>query len=51
VPASRDAPPEVIETVAGAVSVFLDRGVRPGSDIVKALALGVQTVMVGRPIA
>ena len=50
-PASLDALPEVIETVGGRIPVLVDGGVRRGTDIVKALALGASAVMVGRPAA
>jgi isopentenyl diphosphate isomerase/L-lactate dehydrogenase-like FMN-dependent dehydrogenase len=46
--ASLDALPEVVETCAGEVTVLLDGGVRRGSDVVKALALGARAVLVGR---
>ena len=49
VPASIDALPEVVEAVAGRVEVLLDSGVRRGSDVVKALALGARAVLIGRP--
>ncbi len=47
-PATLDALPEVIEAVAGRVEVYLDSGVRRGSDVAKALALGARAVLVGR---
>lgn len=50
VPASLDALPEVVETVSGRVPVLLDGGVRRGTDVIKALALGAEAVMVGRPV-
>lgn len=34
----------------GKVEVFLDGGVRKGTDVLKALALGAKAVFVGRPI-
>jgi 4-hydroxymandelate oxidase len=49
VPASLDALPEVVEAVEGRVEVLVDGGVRRGSDVVKALALGAKAVFVGRP--
>jgi isopentenyl diphosphate isomerase/L-lactate dehydrogenase-like FMN-dependent dehydrogenase len=49
--AALDALPEVAETVAGAVPVLMDGGVRGGTDVVKALALGAAAVLVGRPAA
>jgi isopentenyl diphosphate isomerase/L-lactate dehydrogenase-like FMN-dependent dehydrogenase len=50
VPASLDALPEVVEAVAGRAELLLDGGVRRGTDVVKALALGARAVMVGRPV-
>ena len=49
VPASIDALPEVVEAVAGRIPVLLDGGVRRGTDIIKALALGASAAMIGRP--
>ncbi|MGA4846189.1 alpha-hydroxy acid oxidase [Streptomyces sp. G5(2025)] len=48
-PAALDALPEVVSAVGGACPVFLDGGVRSGSDILVALALGARAVFVGRP--
>jgi 4-hydroxymandelate oxidase len=47
---SAEALPEVVEAVAGRVEVYVDGGIRRGSDVVKALALGARAVLVGRPI-
>ncbi|HZI88864.1 MAG TPA: alpha-hydroxy acid oxidase, partial [Candidatus Polarisedimenticolia bacterium] len=41
--------PRVAEAVAGRAEVFMDGGVRRGTDVVKALALGARAVLVGRP--
>jgi L-lactate dehydrogenase (cytochrome) len=49
VQASLDALPEVVAAVRGRVEVFLDGGVRRGTDVVKALCLGARAVFVGRP--
>jgi isopentenyl diphosphate isomerase/L-lactate dehydrogenase-like FMN-dependent dehydrogenase len=48
--ASIDALPEVVEAVSGSCEVYLDGGIRRGTDILKALALGARAVLVGRPI-
>ncbi|WP_280268672.1 pre-mycofactocin synthase MftD [Nocardia wallacei] len=41
--------PGIAETVGGQVEILLDGGIRRGSDVVKALALGARAVMIGRP--
>lgn len=46
-----DALPDVVETVAGRIPVLMDGGVRRGTDILTALALGAAAVLVGRPVA
>ena len=46
--ATLDALPSVVEALNGRIPVLLDGGVRRGSDIVKALSLGAQGVMLGR---
>lgn len=48
-PGTLDALPRVVEAVAGRVPVLLDGGVRRGSDVVKALALGASACLIGRP--
>lgn len=48
--ASLHALPAVVQAVAGRVPVLLDSGVRRGSDVIKALALGAAAVLVGRPL-
>src|SRR5438094_401106 len=50
VSASIEALPEVVEAVDGHCEVYLDGGIRRGTDILKALALGARAVLVGRPI-
>jgi 4-hydroxymandelate oxidase len=42
--------PEVVEQVAGKAEVYMDCGIRRGTDIVKALALGARSVLLGRPL-
>jgi 4-hydroxymandelate oxidase len=44
-----DALAEVVEAVDGRIEVYVDGGVRRGSHVVKALALGARAVLVGRP--
>jgi 4-hydroxymandelate oxidase len=51
VPATIDALPEIAERVAGRVPLLLDGGIRRGTDVVKALALGAKAVLIGRPYA
>ncbi|KAK4525014.1 hypothetical protein GAYE_SCF07G2918 [Galdieria yellowstonensis] len=49
-PATIDCLESVVKGVRGKIPVLLDSGVRRGTDIIKALALGAQGVCVGRPI-
>ncbi|MRG98098.1 alpha-hydroxy acid oxidase [Polyangium spumosum] len=49
-PATLDVLPRVVEAAAGRVPVLVDGGVRWGTDVLKALALGANAVMLGRPI-
>lgn len=44
-----DALVEVVEAVRGRAEVYLDGGIRKGSDVLKALALGAKCVFIGRP--
>ncbi|MEZ4503329.1 MAG: alpha-hydroxy acid oxidase [Dehalococcoidia bacterium] len=48
--ASIDALPEVVDAVAGRAAVLVDGGIRRGTDILKAVALGADAVLVGRPV-
>ena len=48
-PASIDALTHVVDAVGGRAEVFMDGGIRRGSDVVKAKALGANAVFVGRP--
>ena len=47
-PASIRALPAIVDAVGDQIEVLLDGGVRRGSDVVKALALGARAVMIGR---
>jgi len=47
--ASLDALPAIVDAVGGRVPVLFDSGVRSGADVIKALALGAEAVLVGRP--
>jgi isopentenyl diphosphate isomerase/L-lactate dehydrogenase-like FMN-dependent dehydrogenase len=47
---SMEVLPEVIAAVNGRAEVYVDGGVRRGTDVLKALALGARAVLVGRPI-
>ncbi|XP_050232295.1 peroxisomal (S)-2-hydroxyacid oxidase GLO4-like isoform X2 [Mercurialis annua] len=49
-PATISALEEVVEVVGGRIPVLLDGGIRRGTDVFKALALGAQAVLVGRPV-
>jgi 4-hydroxymandelate oxidase len=50
VPATIDALPRIADKVAGRTLVLMDGGVRRGTDVFKALALGANAVLIGRPI-
>lgn len=47
--AALDALPGVVEAVDGRAEVLFDSGVRTGSDVMKALALGAKAALIGRP--
>ena len=49
-PSGLGALPEVVSQVAGRVPVLMDGGVRRGTDVLKAMALGAAAVLVGRPV-
>jgi 4-hydroxymandelate oxidase len=48
--ASIDALPAVAAAIGDRVEILLDGGVRRGTDVIKALALGARAVMIGRPV-
>jgi 4-hydroxymandelate oxidase len=45
-----DALPAVVDAVGEQIDVLVDGGIRRGTDVLKALALGARAVMVGRPV-
>lgn len=49
VPAAIDALPRIVERVGPHVPVLMDGGIRRGTDVFKALALGARAVLIGRP--
>ena len=44
-----DSLPEIAQALRGKATVLMDGGVRRGSDVLKALALGADAVLIGRP--
>jgi 4-hydroxymandelate oxidase len=50
VPATITVLPRVVDSVKGQIEVLLDSGIRQGTDVLKALALGARAVLLGRPI-
>lgn len=48
-PAALELLPEIVDAVEGRAEIILDGGIRRGSDVVKAIALGARACMVGRP--
>lgn len=49
-PATIDALPRIAAAIQGRIPLLLDGGIRRGTDILKALALGADAVLVGRPV-
>lgn len=48
-PASIDILPEIIDQVGDSLEVIVDSGIRRGTDVIKAIALGAKACMIGRP--
>ena len=48
-PASAEVLPEIADAVGGSMKIFVDGGIRTGTDVFKALALGADAVLIGRP--
>ena len=49
-PATCEALPHVVEAAGDLCEIYVDGGIRRGSDVLKAIALGARAVLVGRPI-
>ncbi|MGS5086655.1 alpha-hydroxy acid oxidase [Hydrogenophaga sp. A37] len=49
-PATAELLPAIMQTIGGEVPVLVDGGIRRGTDVLKAMALGAAAVLVGRPI-
>ncbi len=49
-PATCEALPHVVEAAGDLCEIYVDGGVRRGSDVLKAIALGARAVLVGRPV-
>ena len=49
VPATIDALPRIADRVGDRLTVLMDGGVRRGTDVLKAFALGARAVLIGRP--
>ena len=47
--ATIEALPEIAERVGGRIEILMDGGIRRGTDVLKALALGAKAVLIGRP--
>jgi len=45
-----EALPEIVAAAGSQCAIYLDGGIRRGTDVLKALALGAQAVMIGRPV-
>ncbi|XP_078483766.1 2-Hydroxyacid oxidase 1-like [Ciona intestinalis] len=50
VPATIDALREIVQAVDGKCEVYMDGGVRNGTDVIKAIAFGAKAVFIGRPV-
>ena len=48
IPATIDLLPEIVEAVGNTVTILMDGGIRRGTDVLKAIALGADAVMIGR---
>lgn len=48
-PATAEVLPEIVDAVGGQIKIFVDGGIRTGTDIFKALAIGADGVLIARP--
>ena len=48
-PATAEVLPGIVDAVEGKLKIFVDGGIRTGTDVFKALALGADAVLIGRP--
>jgi 4-hydroxymandelate oxidase len=48
-PATADAFPRIAEKIQGRLPLMVDGGIRRGTDVLKALAMGAKAVLIGRP--
>ena len=48
-PSTIEALPEIVDAVQGRIPVLMDGGIRRGTDVLKALAIGARAVLIGRP--
>lgn len=48
-PSTLDALPAIVDKIGGRVPVLVDGGIRRGTDVIKAMALGAAAVLIGRP--
>ena len=49
-PATCDVLPHIVDAVGDRCEIYVDGGIRRGSDVIKAIALGARAVLIGRPI-
>jgi isopentenyl diphosphate isomerase/L-lactate dehydrogenase-like FMN-dependent dehydrogenase len=49
-PATISVLPEIVDSVSGKVEVYVDGGIRRGTDVFKAIAGGARAVLIGRPV-
>ncbi|MDY3079891.1 MAG: alpha-hydroxy-acid oxidizing protein [Oscillospiraceae bacterium] len=50
VPSTAEVLPEIVDAVKGQIKIFVDGGIRSGVDVFKAIAMGADAVLIGRPV-